>query len=97
MKANRTTQRPKEPVHDQEIPKLDALKQINLNAAGLDIGDDEIYVAVPEGRNEESVRVFGTFTIDLFALANWLEFCGMATPFTPPPSRTGPPVRCVSP
>ena len=79
MKANRTTQRPKEPVHDQEIPKLDALKQINLNAAGLDIGDDEIYVAVPEGRNEESVRVFGTFTIDLYALANWLQFCGVDT------------------
>lgn len=45
----------------QDIPKVDALKQINMNAAGLDIGDDQIYVAVPEGQDKESVRVFGTF------------------------------------
>jgi transposase len=63
----------------QDIPKLEALKQINLDAAGLDIGDDEIYVAVPEGRDEVSVRVFRTFTIDLYSLAKWLEFCGVDT------------------
>ena len=40
-----------------EVPKLEALEQINLNAAGLDIGDDEIYVAVPEGRDEQSKEV----------------------------------------
>ena len=62
-----------------EVPKLEALKQINLNAAGLDIGDDEIYVAVPEGRDEVSVRVFQTFTRDLHALADWLETCGVDT------------------
>jgi len=62
-----------------EAPKLEALKQINLNAAGLDIGDDEIYVAVPEGRDEVSVRVFQTFTRDLYALADWLEACGVDT------------------
>jgi len=61
------------------VPKLEALKQINLNAAGLDIGDDEIYVAVPEGRDEVSVRVFQTFTRDLHALADWLEACGVDT------------------
>ena len=53
----------------QDIPKVDPLEQINMNAAGLDIGDDEIYAAVPEGRNEESVRVFGTFTAHLHVLA----------------------------
>ena len=63
----------------QDIPKVDALKQINMNAAGLDIGDDEIYVAVPEGNNEESVRVFGTFTADLHILADWLEECEITT------------------
>ena len=55
----------------QDIPKVDPLDQINMNAAGLDIGDEEIYVAVPEGRDEESVRVFGTFTVHLHALADW--------------------------
>ena len=63
----------------QDIPKVDALKQININAAGLDIGDDEIYAAVPEGRNKESVRVFGTFTAHLYALADWLEECEVTT------------------
>jgi transposase len=63
----------------QDIPKLEALEQINLNAAGLDIGDDEIYAAVPEGRDQVSVRVFQTFTVDLYALADWLEACGIDT------------------
>ncbi len=62
-----------------KIVKLEALKQINLNAAGLDIGAAEIWVAVPEGRVPESVRVFETFTVDLHALADWLEACGVDT------------------
>lgn len=63
----------------QDIPKVDALKQINMNAAGLDIGDDQIYVAVPEGQDKESVRVFGTFTANLYTLADWLEVCEVTT------------------
>ena len=59
--------------------KLDSLKQINLNAAGLDIGSAEIWACVPEGRDEVSVRVFETFTVDLNALADWLEGCGIDT------------------
>jgi hypothetical protein len=63
----------------KKVAKLDALKQVNLNAAGLDIGDDEIYAAVPEGRTDASVKVFHTFTADLEALADWLETCGIDT------------------
>ncbi len=59
--------------------KLDSLKQLNLNAAGLDIGSEEIWVCVPEGRDEASVRVFPSFTPDLYALADWLEACGVET------------------
>ena len=58
---------------NRKIVKLDSLKQINLNAAGLDIGDEEIWAAIPEDRQETSVRQFPTFTADLHALANWLE------------------------
>ena len=58
---------------------LDALEQINLNAAGIDIGAEEVYVAVPQGRDEESVRSFPTFTADLHRLADWLEACGIET------------------
>ncbi len=56
-------------------PKLESLEQINLNAAGLDVGDNQIYVCVPEGRSENCVRVFSTFTADLHALADWLSHC----------------------
>ena len=58
---------------------LDALEQINLNAAGIDIGAEEVYVAVPQGRDEESVRTFPTFTVDLLRLADWLADCGIET------------------
>lgn len=63
----------------QKVVNLEALKQINLNAAGLDIGAAEIYAAVPEDRDPESVRSFQTFTRDLFALADWLLACGIDT------------------
>jgi transposase len=36
-------------------------------------------VAVPEGRDEVSVREFGTFTADLEALADWLKKCGVTS------------------
>jgi len=58
---------------------MDALEQINLNAAGIDIGAEEIYVAVPKGRDEESVKSFLTFTVDLHRLADWLAGCGIET------------------
>ena len=65
--------------HKRKIVKLESLKQLNLNAGGLDIGAAEIYAAVPEGRDEESVRQFETFTADLKVLADWLEACGVDT------------------
>jgi transposase len=62
-----------------EAPILDSLKQINLNAAGLDVGDREIYACVPERFAEKSVRVFPTFTADLNVLADWLNECQVTT------------------
>jgi transposase len=49
------------------------------NAAGIDIGAREIFVAVPPDRDEQPVRVFDTFTEDLHALAQWLKACGITT------------------
>jgi transposase len=63
----------------RKVVELDALEQINLNAAGIDIGAEEIYVAVPKGRDEQSVRCFSTFTEGLHRLADWLEACGIET------------------
>jgi transposase len=52
---------------------------INPNAAGIDVGSEEHWVAVPAGRDEQPVRSFGCFTADLYALADWLEQCGIET------------------
>jgi len=49
------------------------------NAAGIDIGAREIFVAVPPDREECPVRVFNTFTEDLHAMAGWLKACGVTT------------------
>jgi len=46
------------------------------NAAGVDIGATEIYVAVPQDRDSHPVRHFSTFTQDLRQLAAWLKECG---------------------
>lgn len=59
------------------IPKH--LEQINLWAAGIDIGATSHFIAVPEGCSEMSVREFKTFTSDLYALADWLKECGIQT------------------
>ena len=58
---------------------VNALDQINLNAAGIDIGAEEVWVAVPPERDEDSVRSFPTFTADLQRLADWLSACGVDT------------------
>ena len=54
------------------------LPVMRTNAAGIDIGATEIYVAVPADR-EENVRCFPTFTQDLYMLADWLTKCGVET------------------
>jgi transposase len=48
-------------------------------AAGLDIGREELWACVPEDRDAEPVRAFGTFTPDLYALADWLATCRLET------------------
>ena len=60
-------------------PKLDTLAQINHHATGRDIGDAEIYAAVPENAADPAVHVFRTFTPDLEALADWLTSCHVDT------------------
>jgi len=52
------------------------LHQIQLDAAGIDIGTTEIYVAIPDDhRASETIRCFGTFTQDLHETARWLQSC----------------------
>ena len=55
------------------------LSQLNLNAAGIDVGATSHYVAVPADRSEQPVREFEAFTADLYRLAEWLAECGVET------------------
>lgn len=57
------------------------LEQLNINAAGIDIGAEFHYVAVPNGRDPEGqdVRHFATFTADLHQLSDWLRQCNIET------------------
>lgn len=56
-----------------------SLPPLNLNAAGIDIGNSAHYVAVPADRDSEPVRKFACFTADLYRVADWLEQCGIET------------------
>ena len=60
-------------------PKELSIQIINQNAAGIDVGDRLLSVAVPPGRDEVSVKEFGAFTEDLHALAHWLKKCNIET------------------
>jgi len=46
---------------------------VHPRAAGIDIGSEEHWVAVPEDACEQSTRSFSAFTGDLHAIADWLE------------------------
>ena len=49
------------------------LSQLNLNAAGIDVGAGSHFVAVPSDRSEQPVQEFQAFTSDLHRLAE----CGV--------------------
>ena len=55
------------------------LEQLNLNAAGIDVGATEPWAAVPADRDAQPVQRFGAFTADLYALAAWLRQCQIET------------------
>jgi transposase len=52
-----------------------AFERLHPDAAGIDCGSAEHFVAVPPDRDPTSVRAFATFTGDLHRLADWLTAC----------------------
>jgi len=59
--------------------KQAVLELAHPNAAGIDIGSASHYVAVPPDRDEEPVREFRSFTVELERLADWLNACDIET------------------
>lgn len=60
-----------------EVRSTQRLPVLQPHAAGADIGANEIYVCVPGPDNTQLVRIFGVYTADLQALADWLEENGI--------------------
>ena len=56
-----------------------SLQCIEPNAAGIDVGATEIYVAVAAERDPQPVRRFASFTEDLRQMVAWLKQCGITT------------------
>src|SRR5467141_1317398 len=56
-----------------------SLEVIHPDAGGIDIGNESHYVAVPPGRDSQSVRRCGCTTAELKALAAWLKQCRIQT------------------
>lgn len=59
-----------------ENPGLDV---VHPNAAGIDIGNESRFVAVPPAKEAEPVGEFGSWTADLERMAAWLKSCGIKT------------------
>jgi len=56
-----------------------SLEVLHPNAAGIDIGNESHYVAVPADRDNQPVRRFGCTTAELKVIADWLNQCGIST------------------
>jgi len=57
--------------HETQTVPLN-LPQLKPNVAGIDVGAEEIYVAVHQGQDHYDVRHFPTFTQDLHEMTAWL-------------------------
>jgi transposase len=83
--ANKQRSRPVEGVQRKRGVKLkqqDAtlgLDVVNAQAAGIDVGNEEHWVAVPPRLDGEPVRRFGCFTRERKGMAEWLKRLGIKT------------------
>ena len=55
------------------------LEVVHPQAAGIDIGNESHYVAVPPNLDPQPVRCFGCTTAELKKMAEWLTQCGIRT------------------
>jgi transposase len=75
MSANKPTGAKKKSVPKKVDWK--ALEVVHPDAAGIDVGGSEHWVAVSPDRDPEPVRRFGCFTADLREMARWLTEKGV--------------------
>lgn len=57
----------------EEAYPFAGMSQVNANAAGADIGAEEIVVCVAGNETTQIVKAFGNYTVDLQAIGRWLK------------------------
>ena len=62
-----------------ETKQENYFEQVNLRAAGIDIGSESHFIAVPQALDENPIREFSCFTADLERMADWLVRIGVET------------------
>jgi transposase len=65
--------------NNNKRPTTMSLPIVNPDAAGIDVGDMLLCVAVPADRDTVSIREFSAFTTDLYQIAQWLKDCHIRT------------------
>jgi transposase len=53
------------------------LEIVHRNVAGIDVGNESHFVALPPGRDPQPVQEFGSWTADLQRMADWLKARGI--------------------
>ena len=78
-KGKRLTRKQRKELGRQIRSDHPGLDVVHRDAAGIDIGSREHYVAVGPELDPHPVRTFGCFTGELQRLAEWLKTCGVKT------------------
>jgi len=82
-KAHNSSSKPRaKQNHRAKLKPQDAtqgLQMVHPRAAGIDVGNEEHWVAVAPDLDPHPVQSFGCFTRDLREMAEWLVRCGIET------------------
>jgi hypothetical protein len=75
--ATMARRQPQHPRSQSALPPQ--LAAVNLHAAGIDVGAETHYGAVPPRDDAQPVRRCGAYPVDFEAFADWLAACGITT------------------
>jgi transposase len=64
-----------EPQTTKKSKRMERFSLVNPHAAGIDVGDSEMVVAVSPDACDQNVRTFGAFTCDYEQIICWLQEC----------------------
>ena len=75
--ANQTIKKHKQAEAKTKSEAIKSIGEHEPDSAGIDLGANEIWVAVPADRDQKPVRQFGAFTRGLLAIVEWLVQLGV--------------------